>query len=250
MNHQLKKRLIDGELLLGTMLSLNSPEVAELLAEVGFNWLFIDAEHTPFSIQDIQRIMQAADPYVPCVVRLPTAGEVTIKKALDIGAAGIIAPMVNTPEEAAQVVRWSKYSPDGIRGIGVARAHRYGLKFQEYIKTANDDIAVIVQAEHIQAVENIESIAQVPGLDAIMVGPYDLSASLGKLGRVDDPEVVGAIDWITQVCQSAGIRLGIFGMSAEAVEPYIKRGYTFIVAGIDTVMLSQAAGSLLTRLRG
>lgn len=249
MKHQFRKRLINGELLVGTMLTLSSPEVAEVLASVGFDWLFVDAEHSTFGVRDIQALLQAAGNDTPCLVRLESNQEVPIKKALDVGAAGIIAPQVNSVEQAEAVVRFSKYPAQGVRGVGIGRAHGYGLRFQEYVDSANEKVAVIVQAEHIDAVRNIESIVGVPGVDAVVVGPYDLSASLGKIGEVDHPEVVSAIHHITQVCQQAGVRLGIFGVSVDAVRPYIEQGYTLIIAGVDTLMLGQAAQSLLADLK-
>src|SRR5262249_5083042 len=152
---------------------------------------------------------------MPCVVRLPVAAEVPIKKALDVGAAGIIAPQVNSAVQAEQIVRLAKYAPAGARGVGIGRAHRYGLKLREYIADANQRTAVIVQAEHIDAVRNIESIVGVEGIDAVLIGPYDLSASLGRLGQVDHPDVVQAIDRVTEVCLQNGVRLGIFGVSVD-----------------------------------
>jgi 2-dehydro-3-deoxyglucarate aldolase len=249
MTHHFKKRLADGEPLLGTMVSLSCPPVAEILAQVGFDWLFIDAEHSALEAQDMQLLLQAAGKDMPGLVRLSSAAEVPIKKALDIGAAGIIAPAVNSAQEAESVVRWSKYSPDGARGVGIGRAHGYGLDFQDYVDNANASLAVVVQAEHIDAVRNMEAIAEVPGIDAVLVGPYDLSASLGRIGQVDHPDVTQAIDRITQVCLAAGVRLGIFGLSAAAVRPYIERGYTLIVAGADSVLLAQGARDLLSELR-
>jgi 2-dehydro-3-deoxyglucarate aldolase len=249
MTHHFKKRLADGEPLLGTMVSLSCPPVAEILARVGFDWLFIDAEHSALEAQDMQLLLQAAGKDMPGLVRLSSAAEVPIKNALDIGAAGIIAPAVNSAQEAESVVRWSKYSPDGARGVGIGRAHGYGLDFQDYVDNANASLAVVVQAEHIDAVRNMEAIAEVPGIDAVLVGPYDLSASLGRIGQVDHPDVTQAIDRITQVCLAAGVRLGIFGLSAAAVRPYIERGYTLIVAGADSVLLAQGARDLLSELR-
>lgn len=231
------------------MVTLNSPEVTELLAGIGFDWLFIDAEHSPLTMIEIQHMVQAAGKECPCIVRLPEASEVPVKQALDIGAAGIIAPLVNSAGQAEDIVRMAKYAPDGSRGVGVSRAHRYGLGFQEYLDGANEETAVIVQVEHIDAVANIESIARVRGIDAVFVGPYDLSASLGKLGQVNDPEVQGAIETVTEVSLQAGIKLGIFGLSAKSVRPFIDRGYTLIVAGIDTMMLGSAASQLLDDIR-
>jgi 2-keto-3-deoxy-L-rhamnonate aldolase RhmA len=249
MIHQFRTRLISGELLIGTMVTLNSPEVVEVLAGVGFDWLFLDAEHGALEARDMQGLLQAAGPGLPCLVRVSAGEEVPIKKALDIGAAGIIAPQVNSGQQAEKVVRWSKYAPEGSRGVGIGRAHGYGLRFQEYVETANKNVAVVVQAEHIDAVENIEQIVAVPGIDAVLIGPYDLSASMGKMGQVDDPEVVAAIDRVTQACRKAGVRLGIFGISAAAVKPYIDKGYTLIIAGVDLMLLGQAAQKTLAALK-
>jgi 2-dehydro-3-deoxyglucarate aldolase len=249
MTHQFRTRLTSGELLVGTMLTLRCPEVTEILAGVGFDWLFIDAEHSTLEARDMQAILQAAGPDTPCVVRVSSNGEVPIKKALDTGAAGIIVPQVNFPEQAKAVVRFAKYAPQGMRGVGIGRAQGYGLRFQEYVDTANQDVAVIVQAEHIDAVEHIEAIVKVAGIDAVLVGPYDLSASLGRIGQVDHPDVTGAIDHVTQACHNARVRLGIFGVSAEAVGPYLEKGYTLITAGVDTMLLGRAARDLLAELK-
>jgi 2-keto-3-deoxy-L-rhamnonate aldolase RhmA len=249
MTFAFRTRLLQGDLLIGTMVTLTSPEVVEIMAEVGFDWLFLDAEHSVFEAREIQALLQAAGAATPCVVRLPVAAEVPIKKALDVGAAGIIAPLINSAAQAEQVVRMAKYAPAGTRGVGIGRAHRYGLKLREYVASANQHTAVIVQAEHIDAVRNIESIVQVEGVDAVLIGPYDLSASLGRLGQVDHPDVTQAIDRVTEVCLQAGVRLGIFGVSANAVKPYVDRGYTLIVAGVDTMLMGQAAGQLLAQLR-
>ena len=221
----------------------------EILADVGFDWLFIDGEHGPLDTGDVISILQAVGDRVACIVRVPEAAETPIKRMLDLGAEGIIVPQVNTPEQAADVVRFARYSPEGARGIGLARAHGYGMRFQEYVETANDRIVVIVQAEHARAVENIESIVKVPGIDAVLLGPYDLSASLGKMGQIDDPVVTAAIDRITTATQAAGIPLGYFGVTADAVKPYLERGFNLIVAGVDTLLLGTAATKILAGLR-
>jgi 2-dehydro-3-deoxyglucarate aldolase len=244
-----RQRLKDHTTLIGTIVSLASPEVAEVLSDAGFDWLFVDAEHSPLEALAIQHILQGAGA-TPCLVRLARADEVAIKKALDVGAAGVIAPMVNSPEQAAQVVRWARYAPLGTRGVGVGRAHGYGFKFQEYVASANEETVVVVQAEHIDAVNNMAAIVQVPGVDGVLVGPYDLSASLGRLGEVTHPDVVSAIERVTQVCLAAHMPLGIFGMSAEAVQPYVRRGYTLIAVGIDTVLLGNAARQVLAQITG
>jgi 2-dehydro-3-deoxyglucarate aldolase len=249
MTHDFRARLLRGDRLLGTMVTLPSPEVAELMAAVGFDWLFLDAEHGVSQAHELQAMLQGAGAAVPCLVRIPAAAEIPIKKALDVGAAGIIAPQVNSAAQAEQVVRLAKYAPQGTRGVGVGRAHGYGLHLADYLATANQRLTVVVQAEHIDAVTQIEAIVGVTGVDAVLVGPYDLSASLGRPGEVDHPDVVAAIDRVTTVCLQAGMRLGFFGVSAAAVKPYMARGYTLIVAGLDTLLLGRAAKELLGQLK-
>ena len=246
MERPFRARLLAGDLLVGTIVTLAAPEVAELLASAGFDWLFIDAEHAPLGFRDAQALLQAAGSGCPCLVRVPAGEEVWLKKALDLGAAGVIVPQVHSAEQAERVVRLCKYPPQGTRGVGVARAHGYGNRFGEYMALANDQVAVVLQAESAAAVRNIRSIVEVPGVDAILIGPYDLSASLGKTGKLADPEVTGAIATVTEACLAAGMRLGAFGIDAPAVRPFIERGYTLIAAGIDTLLLSTAAGDLLS----
>jgi len=220
-----------------------------VLGSLGFDWLFVDGEHGPLEARELTEILQAVGDKTACIVRVPEAAEVPIKRALDLGAHGIIVPQVNTAEQAADVVRWARYAPEGSRGVGLARAHGYGLKFREYLSAANREIAVVVQAEHVRAVDNIDAIVRVPGVDAVLLGPYDLSASLGKLGKIDDPAVVAAIDRVTAACKAAGMPLGYFGVTAAAVRPYVARGYTLIVAGVDTLYLATGANALLAELR-
>lgn len=248
MAHEFRKRLLQGDVLVGTMVTLPTPAVAELLGSLGYDWLFLDAEHSVFDAQLLQAMVVGAAT-TPCLVRVSHNAELPIKQALDVGAAGIIVPQVNSAAQAAQVVQWAKYPPTGTRGVGIARAHGYGWHFRDAITTANDTTAVIIQAEHSDAVQQIEAIVQVPGIDAVLIGPYDLSGSLGRLGELDHPSVGAAIDHVTQVCQAAGMRLGMFGVSVEAVQPYRAQGYTLIVAGVDTLLLAQAAHTLLNTLK-
>lgn len=242
-------RLHGGETLFGALLNLPSAAVAEILAAAGFDWLFIDAEHGPIDSAELVQILQAVDRDLACIVRLPELNGGAIKRALDMGAAGIIVPQIETAAAAAEVVRLARYAPEGDRGMGLARAHRYGFGFSDYVERANGEIAVVIQAEHARAVENIEEIAAVKGLDAVFIGPYDLSASLGHAGDLDHPTVVAAIDRITTACQAAGMPLGYFGLNARAVQPMIERGYTLICAGVDAVLLGQSAKRLVDELR-
>jgi 2-keto-3-deoxy-L-rhamnonate aldolase RhmA len=245
MSSTFRQRLKNREVLIGTVVTLGIPEIAEVLSSAGFDWLFLDAEHGPLDTLALQHLVLGAGS-TPCLVRLAASNELEIKKALDIGASGIIAPQVNSAGQAEQVVRWAKYAPLGTRGVGAARAHGYGLAFKEYLATANESTVVVVQAEHGDAVNNIEAIVQVEGIDAVLVGPNDLSASLGHLGDLAHPDVVAAIDRVTEVCRHVGMPLGIFGMAPEAVNPYLERGYTLIVCSVDTVLLGTAARELLS----
>jgi 2-dehydro-3-deoxyglucarate aldolase/4-hydroxy-2-oxoheptanedioate aldolase len=244
-----KERLVRGDTFIGAFVCLPCPESAELLAEIGYDWLIIDTEHGPYGVLEAQRALQAVGRRCPCVVRVPANDDVWIKKALDIGAAGVLVPLVNTAAVAAQVARACKYAPAGTRGMGLARAHRYGAGFQDYVAQANDSVAVIVQAEHIEAVEHIEAIVRVPGIDAIFVGPYDLSASMGKPGEVSDPDVQAAIRRVRDVTLAAGVRLGIYCSDAEAARSFLRQGFTLIGMSTDLNYLAKAAGDALAAAR-
>lgn len=248
MRHQLRQRLLSAETLIGTIVTFSAPEVAEVLVNAGFDWLFIDTEHAPFDAQAAQGLLQAAGA-CPGLVRVSCLDETRIKKMLDIGAAGIIVPQVSSAADAELAVRFSKYPPAGTRGVGVARAQAYGLDLADYVRNANDELAVVIQAEHIDAVENIDAIVKVPGIDAVFIGPYDLSASMGKTGKLDDPEVVNAITRVRESCLAAGMRLGIFGVDSAALAPYIAQGYSLIAVGIDSLMLGTTAKALISELR-
>ena len=210
--------------------------------------MFVDGEHGPFSVGDLAAALQAVPPEVACVVRVPVGDEAPIKQTLDLGATGVIVPQVNSAEHAEQIVRWSRYAPLGSRGVGLARAHGYGARFAEYLESANDRVSVIVQAEHIDAVNNIDAIAAVEGVDAVLLGPYDLSASMNKMGQVDDPDVVAAIDRVIEACKSAGKPIGMFGVSADALRPYLARGCTLICASLDALLLGNAARRIREQL--
>jgi 4-hydroxy-2-oxoheptanedioate aldolase len=247
-NKAFTKILGNGDLLIGTLISLNSPEIAEILSHSGYDWLFIDAEHGAFNPQQTQPMLQAAGD-TPCVIRVPAGDDVWIKKALDIGAAGIIVPQVHTAEQAEQIINQCKYSPAGNRGVGIGRAHTYGLSFENTIRNANDETAIILQAESLAAIDNIEEIVKVPDLDAVLVGPYDLSASLGRIGEVNHPEVQEAINRVADVCKAAGIKLGYFGVNASAVKPAIDNGFTLIAVGVDTLFVIKSAAETLEELK-
>jgi 2-keto-3-deoxy-L-rhamnonate aldolase RhmA len=220
-----------------------------MISSCGFDWLFMDGEHGNLSTLDWQRMLQAVAGRSAAIIRVATNSEREIKKILDIGADGIIAPQVNSAEEARHVVACCKYPPQGIRGVGLARAQGYGRYFSDYVETANVSTAVIIQAEHIDAVDNIDEIVEVDGIDAVFIGPYDLSASMGRMGQIDHPEVVSAVDRVGRACQQRGIALGYFGTTAESVQAYIDKGYHLICAGVDAGFVIDGAEQVLQALR-
>jgi 2-dehydro-3-deoxyglucarate aldolase/4-hydroxy-2-oxoheptanedioate aldolase len=242
-------RLKKGDLLLGTIVTLPSPETAELLSRAGFDWLFVDMEHTSIGVNDVQRILQAVPSDFPCLVRIPVLDEGWIKKVLESGPAGIIVPHVNKAEQAKKILQWSKYPPEGCRSVGISRAQGYGLELEDYMSKANKTIAVVPQVEHVEAVDNLESITELPGFSAIFVGPYDLSGSIGKLGEVKDTDVRDLIQRVQTTCAKAGIVTGIFGVDAEAVKSYIDMGYSLIAVGTDTSHLIKSALETIGSLR-
>jgi len=249
MNGSFRQRLENGDLLVGTIVSLPSPEIAEILADIGYDWLWVDVEHTTLTIPDVQRIVQATGGRCNCIVRAPSGDEVWAKKVLDTGAAGILFPHVNSADEAERIVRLCRYPPEGGRSVGISRAHGYGLTFQDYVDKANRSVSVILQIEDVEGVKNVESIVQVEGVDAILVGPYDLSGTMGKIGKVTDPDVQDEIEKVRKGCERAGMPIGIFGIDAEAVKPYIQRGFTLIGMGFDTTYLIKAAREALDEIR-
>lgn len=240
-NGSFKQRLKRGDLLLGTIITLASTEIAEIFLLSGFDWLFVDLEHSTLSVKDAQRIVQTVAPQMPCSVRVPSNDEFWIKKALDIGASGIIVPQVKTTADAEQAVRLCKYPPDGIRSVGIARAQGYGENFKACVESANQQVAVILQIEHIDAVNEIVNILNVAGIDCIFVGPYDLSGSMGKIGHIGDSDVQDAISKVRKCAAQAGVSLGIFGADSEAVKPFIEDGYNLIAVSMDTMLIGKAA---------
>jgi 2-dehydro-3-deoxyglucarate aldolase len=248
MKESFRSRLKKGDLLVGTLVTLASMETAEIMAEAGFDWLFIDMEHSMLGIPQAQAILQCVGERVDCILRVPLNDEIWIKKALDTGAAGIIVPQVNSIEDARRAVRYSKYPLQGRRSVGMARAQSYSTISQEFLESANANTAVIIQAEHIEAVMNIEAIITVEGIDAVLIGPYDLSASMGLVGQVDSTEVQSAIETVRQTCQKHGIPPGIFSTKVERAKTYMNQGYQLIACSGDTLMLAQGAAETAREL--
>ncbi len=244
-----KEKLKQNKPLIGTVQALPSPEITEILTNTGLDWIWIDMEHSAIDIPTMQHMLQAAGGKCPCIVRPPSHEKAYIKKILDAGADGILIPLVNSPEEAKEMVNLCKYPPDGERSIGIARAHGYGMSFQEYVENANEKITVIIQIEHIEAVRNIDDIVKVRGLDAILIGPYDLSGSMGKIGQVNDPEVQAQIEIARKAALNANLHVGIFTAGPGNVKGLVEKGFSFIAVGIDSMTLGNATKEILENSR-
>lgn len=244
-----RRRLLDHERLIGTMLTLPAPAIAEICADAGFDWLFLDMEHGALDLHDVERVTQSVNDRCPCVVRVPTNDRGWIGKVLDLGIAGIIVPQVNRAEQAQLAVLAAKYPPQGERGVGLGRASQYGAQLQTYLSSANDDTAVIVQIEHRTAVENLEAIAGVAGVDALMIGPFDLSGSFGVPGQLDDPRVQAAIARVREFGISHKISMSIFCPDLERAHVALNAGYTLVPIATDNLLLVRAARDLIQAIK-
>lgn len=234
---------------IGTLVTVDSPQVAEVLALCGYDWLFLDMEHSTLGVAEVQRLVQAVGGRCRTIVRVAENSEVCIKRVLDTGCDGIMVPQVNSTDDALRAVRAAKYPPLGRRSVGIARAQGYGLTFAEYVRDANERTSVIVQIEHATAVENVDEILGVEGVEAAFVGPYDLSGSLNRLGDVGSDEVQQAIERVRSACRRAQVPLGIFVADTDAARVQIAAGCAFVAVGIDLAILGVAARETLQKLR-
>lgn len=240
MKNTLKTKLRNNTFSIGTWLTLAHSSVAEILAQAGFEWITIDMEHSVINLDQLQSLIQVIEKYgVVPLVRVGENDPNLIKRIMDAGAYGIIVAMVNCKNDAQKAVNAIKYPPQGSRGVGLARAQGYGFNFQEYSKTINKNSVFIAQIEHIDAVNNLDEILSVEGLDGCIVGPYDLSGSLGIPGKYNDPRVKDALKIIEEKCREYKMPLGF-----HVIEPdhnifleYCSKGYTFLAFSLDTIFL-------------
>lgn len=235
---------------IGLWCSLCSNIAAEIVADSGFDWLVIDAEHSPNELPDVLAALQAvASGTASPVVRPPWNDPVMIKRILDIGAQTVLLPYVQNAEEAARAVAATRYAPEGIRGVTSAgRAARYG-RVADYLKTAAREICVIAQVETRQALDQLEAIASVEGVDAVFIGPSDLAASLGHVGHPQHPEVQAALEDAGRRLKAIGVPAGIFTVSEEEAQRYIDWGYVFVAVGVDVALLARGADALAKRFK-
>lgn len=236
---------------IGLWLGLANSYTAELLAGAGFDWLLIDAEHAPNDLQTILGQLQAIAPYPSHpIVRPPWPDAVRIKQILDLGAQTILAPMVETGEQAADVVAATRYPPQGIRGVGSALARSSGFnRMPEYLQTANDEICVLIQIETPKGVENLDDILATEGVDGVFIGPSDLSASMGYIGNPGHPEVQKVIEESIAKIVAAGKAPGILIADQALAQRYIELGALFVGVGTDTGLLMKSSNDLAAKFK-
>lgn len=245
-----KVALGQGRTLWGYWLSLANPDIAEICAGAGFDWLLVDAEHGPQTLPGIVEQLRAIDACPPCaaVVRVPSSDPVSIRQVLDLGAVTLMVPMVETAEQATAIVHAARYPPAGGRGIGGARASRWG-KYATHVADANERLCLIAQIETVQGIENIERIAAVEGIDALFIGPADLAASAGLMGAANREALkalsLGALARI----KAAGKPAGFLSRDLALAEDHVAAGAAFVAVGIDAFTLGDAARELLRRFR-
>jgi 2-dehydro-3-deoxyglucarate aldolase/4-hydroxy-2-oxoheptanedioate aldolase len=239
------QKINTGKLCKGIVITLNDMTVSEIAGEIGYDFTWIDMEHAPLTIEStMQHIIALKGTDCAPLVRTPWNKAEVIKPILDLAPAGIIVPMVNTAKEAEAAVKACRYPPSGVRGCGVRRATRYGqTPFPDFLKASESEPLVIIQIEHVEAVNNLDEILKVPGIGSICVGPVDLSGSLGKLNRLDDPEVNKVIDKVCEKVLASGIPLGTAGIPLEIWE---KRGVNWIALTSDWGGMVYQAKSILS----
>jgi 2-keto-3-deoxy-L-rhamnonate aldolase RhmA len=245
--HSLKSKLKDGKQVVGSWITLGHPAIAEIMARAGYDWLTIDLEHTTIDLAEAQELIRTCDLLgVTPLVRLSANDPVQIKRVMDAGAGGIIVPNVQTAEEAQAAVAAVYYPPRGNRGVGLARAQKYGAGFAAYKNWLADEAVVVVQIEHKKAVENLPAILATEGVDALMVGPYDLSGSFGKPGEFNDPEYLQALKRISEVSASSPVVKGVHVVEPDKArfDQAVADGYRMIAYSVDIRMLDIACRSV------
>jgi 4-hydroxy-2-oxoheptanedioate aldolase len=246
-----KHGLAKGELQIGLWCSLCSNIAADIVSDAGFDWLLLDTEHSPNEIPDLLGELQAVRGGTATPIVRPAWNDmVLIKRVLDIGFQTILVPYVQNAEEARRAVASVRYPNAGVRGVaGAARASRYG-RVTDYLKKADSEMCVLVQVETKTAMDNIEAIAAVEGIDGIFIGPADLSASFGHLGNPHHPDMQKRIEECGRRIRAAGKGAGILTGNDEDSKRYIGWGYNFVAVGTDTVLLARAADGLAKRFKG
>lgn len=240
----LKNKLKNNELTIGSWVTIGHPAVVDIMASAGFEWLVVDIEHTSIDLtmaHNLIATIQANN--MKALVRVSKNEEVVIKRVLDMGADGIVVPMIKSKEDALEAIDYAKYPPVGKRGVGLFRAQKYGLGFDEYKKWVNDELVIIAQIEHYEAVNNIEEIITTEGIDGVIIGPYDLSGSMGYPGEYDRDDVKNGIAKVLEVCKANNIPSGFHVIESDPAKlnERIKQGCTFLAYSLDFFFLGDGA---------
>ena len=229
----------------GLWVTLANPNSAELVAGSGFDWLLLDTEHTPALLPTVMAQLQAVAPYPTHAVVRPTWNDnLQIKRYLDIGAQTLLLPYVQNADEARQAVAGTRYAPRGVRGVGgTVRATRYG-RVADYMRHCENELCLLIQAETGEALEQLDAMAAVDGVDGIFIGPFDLSIALGIPGRFDDPRHIAAVERVRLACERANKPCIMFCGSAEAAAGYFAQGFTSVTVSLDISILIDAAKAM------
>ena len=239
---KIKKKFKEGDVSIGSWMSMAHVSIAEILASAGYDWVVIETEHTAIDVSEVLRLIIAIEGRgaIP-LVRLAWNDPIQAKAVMDSGAAGVLVPMVNSKADAELAVNSIKYPPLGFRGVGLARAQGYGVAFDKYVEASNRDSLLMVQIEHIDAVENIDEILSVPGIDGTFIGPYDLSLSMGLAGKLDHPDVESAKQRVVTATKAHGLTAGIHLVhpytAIEDLKQCVRVGYQFIALGTDILFV-------------
>ena len=248
----LKSKLSRSQFTLGSWITLAHPAIAEIMSRAGFDWLAVDLEHSVITIREAEELIRVVQLSGVCpLVRLSANDPIQIKRIMDGGAHGVIVPMVNSVSDAEQAVQAVRYPPEGKRGVGLARAQGYGSSFDPYKEWIDRESVVIVQVEHIEAVNNLEAILSVDGVDGFIVGPYDLSGSLGIPGQFDHPAMKEAMESIKSIGVASVKAFGIHIIepSIKELQQRVDEGYNFVAYSLDIRMLDRACRSGLDAVR-
>jgi len=240
----LKSKLLTGKKLNGCWIGMYNPVASEIIAKAGYDVGMIDLEHGPGSYMDAQRVMPCLEKHgCSPAIRIPFAHEQEIKKAMDLGPLGIMVPNIRSVEEAKYMVDSTRYAPRGIRGSAprIIRATDYGKSVDSYLEFLEKEFLLMGQIETKQAVEQIDEIAAVEGMDMLFIGPSDLSASLGEQGNFTSDVFLSAIEKIETATKNAGKLLGTIPLPTRSAAEFYQAGYQFIISGTDTILLQTAA---------
>ncbi len=248
----LKSRLSRSELTIGSWVTLGHPSIAEIMAAAGFDWLVLDMEHSVLELSEVQSLIQVLDgKQCPAIVRLTSNHPDQIKRVMDAGATGVMVPMIKSAADAKAAVDGVYYPPRGQRGVGLARAQGYGNSFQAYRQWLDENAVIVVMIEHVDAVKAIDSILAVPGIDAYIIGPYDLSGSMGRPGDLNHPDVQAAIAQVLEAAHRANKPGGIHFIEPdlEALQQRIQAGFNFLGYGLDIRILDSICRTHLQSIR-